>query len=294
MMKRFLNVTLPSAAVLLAVLGASVSAEQAAHSFVSPFAHPAPQTSFPSSMHGIPASQGASASQGEIDRLLAAAETSEEVRIILSRYDRWKQIGSDVVLKQFLRERFTAPELEASTRLTREYRSWLVETLIDRGEMIDQSGIVPNFRLQPAVQAPSWRAIWNRSFAPYLSESSPDAVAHVVTHGHEHAHLRVSASTNASVAARLLPGTQITVLSSEGDWVRVSISGGPTSESPSGYLLASEVARSTSDGGERYTGPESIVFWQKMPYGTWDGHDSPFGWVYPPYTQAAGAVRGVR
>jgi hypothetical protein len=228
--------------------------------------------------------QFSSMSQGEIDRLLAAAETSEEVRIVLSRYDRWAQVKADPTLKQFLRERFTAPELAAGTTLTREYRAWLVETLIERGTMIDQAGVIPNFRLLPAVQAPSWTAIWNRSFAPYLQVAKVAGSARVATFGHPHAHLRAAPFVRSAILARFVAGTEVTVLGHEGGWVRVSAAG------MTGYLLSTEVTRS----GERnvpYSGPESVIHYQNMPSGIWEGYDTPYGWVYPAYTQSVGAAR---
>jgi hypothetical protein len=300
-LKRILALSLPAAACLVAAMETPASA-QYGYSVPATTAYPMPENA--PAMHAMPATPAhpivtapnvaaapempelinmPPAAQGEIDRLLAAAETSEEIRVILARYDRWRRVKVDPLLRQFLLERFTAAELASVTTLSREYRAWLVETLIERGEMIDQAGIIPNFRLLPAVQAASWAAIWNRSFAPYLRIAAPEAGARVVALGHPHAHLRAAPSEGSAVLARIASGAAVTELGGEGAWVRVSSAG------LTGYLLSSEVARA-GESGMRYTGPESLIYWRNMPTGNWEGYDSAFGWVYPRYTQSPGGA----
>jgi hypothetical protein len=221
--------------------------------------------------------------EDNLDRLVASATTLGEIRALLSNAARLELIRRDPLLTAFIRERIAAPSLDASSGLNTAYRVWLAETLLGYGDRIGPTDHIPSFALLPAVSAPSWPAIWRRSFAPYLGMTSGFAVTRALSgHSHgshgAHVHLRARAAANATILARLPEGEQVQILATHGGWTQVRTRGGLV-----GHITSAELTGLTEPALAPYRGAESIIHWQRTEKP--DGHYSAYGWVQSPWTQ---------
>lgn len=240
-----------------------------------------------------------------LDRLIAAAETADEIRILLSRPDRLRLIRADNVTRTFLKERIVNAEVARASGLTQEYLGWVYDTLLETGDRLGPNVFLPNFRLLPSASAASWNQVWARSFAASYTAQAWGRLGIALLA--RTATLRAEASSSSAGLQRLAAGTQVAVTSPAlagvgGPWVRVQTANGflgwvtaadlspsfslPVHTAPAGALAATPAASSLP-----YSGPESLILWND-PRRVPAGHDSTYGWIYPVGYQIAEPTRG--
>lgn len=236
-----------------------------------------------------------------LDRLIAAAETADEVRILLSRPDRLRVARADNLTRAFLKERIVNAEVARASGLTQEYLGWIYDTLVESGDRIGATVFIPNFRLLPATAAPSWNQVWSRSFAiTYAAQSWGRSGLALLARASV---LRAEASSRGTALQRLGAGTQVAVQSPAmtiggSNWVQVRTANGFLGWIPAADLSASYATSFVAPSvptlgaalgavpasGIPYGGPESVILWRdqgRVPA----GHDSAYGWVYPTWYQ---------
>ena len=106
------------------------------------------------------------------DHIAAALVTLDDLRKLVSHSDRLRQVASDPLTRQFLKERVTSPEISSLTGLSPDYLTWLFDMLLSHGDRIGADVVLPNFRLLAPDKVPSWPQVWARSFAPARPSSS--------------------------------------------------------------------------------------------------------------------------
>ncbi len=200
-------------------------------------------------------------SHGSLDRLIAAVETSDELRRLLASSSRLSVLRADAVLQQFLRERVAGADLTASTGLAPEYRLWLLNTLVESGDRLDASLVIPNFRLLPSVMAASWPTIWSRSFAPTLAAGQGMAEA-VPPRGSTTVGIHPAANGRLRHVEELAAGARVWTLGTEGSFTQVRTPAGRT-----GWVWTNElknIVAASSAPTLPYRGAESVTLWQSV------------------------------
>lgn len=236
-----------------------------------------------------------------LDRLIAAAETADEVRILLSRSDRLRIVRADNVTRTFLKERIVNAEVARASGLTQEYLGWVYDTLLEAGDRLGPNVFLPNFRLLPSASAASWNQVWSRSFAAsYTAQAWGRQGLAVLART---ATLRAEATSGSAGLQRLAAGSQVAVTSPAlagvgGPWVQVRTANGFL-----GWVTAADLSASFGQPAYAaptaapaasalpYAGPESLILWND-PRRVPAGHDSAYGWIYPAGYQFAEPTRG--
>ncbi len=236
-----------------------------------------------------------------LDRLIAAAETADEIRILLSRPDRLRPIRADNLTRTFLKERMVNAEVARASGLTIEYLGWMFDTLIESGDRLSPSLFLPNFRLLPPASAASWTQIWSRSYAALYTPQVTNRGGLVVVS--RATTLRAEASNRSAGLQRLNAGAQVLVAGpavqvENSAWVMVRTANGFTGWAPAADLSTSfgtlplgtvpGASALSSQSSIPYSGPESVILWQD-PRRVPTGYDSAHGWIHPQFFQNAEA-----
>lgn len=170
----------------------------------------------------------------EADRMAASVETVGELRKLLTDGIWIRRFRTDPLTLQFLRERFTGSPVVLVSGMSRDYVDWLFETVLLYGDRMASEAAIPDFRLAPAMQAPSWGKVWSRSFGPFLKGQATSARAIVVTR--PHAVIRASSAAKSKTVGRAPAGSELLIRDMSGSAYLVEYRG------ISGYVNATDLS----------------------------------------------------
>jgi len=180
-----------------------------------------------------------------LDRLSAASETFEEIRKLFSNRNNLKILREDKLLQVFIKERIITDEIATTSQLSKRFRLWLYDSILD-GTITSLSSLpFSDFKLLPAIQSKYWSQIWARSFVPLYS-TNRYYTAKVNPHNKKVAFIRLAPSRRARVIDRVYSENFLNVLGREGGWSRIR-----TAYGLEGYIDASEVQLIAQEKSEK-------------------------------------------